>query len=136
MSNVYSVFYATLLLVLFVVGVALLVRYMRTRRRLLLVLGLLFTFVLPGLLILAWAAGWLPMPGIVYAPPPHFTPPQPTATPLPTGSETLPPAPTSPVPAPPSSTFTPAPHMVYAPLPPTSTAVPSPSIVYAPPPGP
>ena len=80
MSDKWFLLYAAILLVPFAVGVTLLVRYMRTRRRLFLVLGLLFTFVLPGLLILSLAAGWLPLPGMVYAPPPHFTPPQATST--------------------------------------------------------
>ncbi len=70
MSGIWFVLYGAIALLLFVLGVCLLIRYARTRRRLPLVLGLLFTFVLPGLLILAWAAGWLPLPGMVYAPPP------------------------------------------------------------------
>lgn len=53
-----------------VAGIVCLVRYAQTRKAGLLIAGLLLTFLVPGALVLAALAIWIPRPFVVYAPPP------------------------------------------------------------------
>ncbi len=51
-------------------GIFCLVRYAQTRRNLFLILGLVFTFVVPGLLVCFVFGIWIPNTIVAYGPPP------------------------------------------------------------------
>jgi hypothetical protein len=55
-------------------GIFCLVRFMRTRNRVLLVVGLLLTFVAPGVLFCLAVALWAPAATVVYGPAPGPAP--------------------------------------------------------------
>ena len=65
-----TVVVAVLGLVSLAAGIFCLIRFMRTRRRALLVVGLLLTFVAPGILFCLIVGYWVPAALIVYGPPP------------------------------------------------------------------
>ncbi len=56
------------------IGIFFLVRYVRTRKRSYLVIGLLLTFIVPGLLGCFSFSVWLPNAFIAYGPPPDYAP--------------------------------------------------------------
>jgi hypothetical protein len=55
-------------------GIVCIVRYIRTKKIAFLIVGLLLTLVVPGLLLCAALAVWIPSTMIVYGPPESFSP--------------------------------------------------------------
>ena len=61
-------------LVSFGIGIYFLIRYARMRKRSFLVIGLILTFIVPGLVCCLAFMLWLPSATVVYGPPPLRTP--------------------------------------------------------------
>jgi hypothetical protein len=69
-----TVVIAVLSLASLAAGIFCITRYMRTRKRVLLVVGLLLTFVAPGILFCLVVALWAPAATVVYGPAPGPAP--------------------------------------------------------------
>jgi hypothetical protein len=55
-------------------GIFCIVRYVKTKKIALLIVGLLLTFILPGICLCLVLVSFIPSPMIVYGPPPSITP--------------------------------------------------------------
>ncbi len=65
-----SILAALLGLASLIAGIVCLVRYAQTRQTLFLVLGLLLTFILPGMVVCCALSVWIPSVMVTYGPPP------------------------------------------------------------------
>ncbi len=59
----------------FIIGIVLLILFARSRKILFLILGLLLTFLVPGIILYLAFLLWMPSAVMVYGPPPpHYSP--------------------------------------------------------------